>query len=778
MDNYYSRNSNALHKKENSDERLNTSNFCLFEKDDDQKIDNIQKENNELKPRTSIIKKDKKNIENSYRLFSYLNSNRNENNERNLINKDNNIMNMNNYQEKNNNQMNDNNEFNYESEENLNSNLNINSIPVKNNNINSFNNNIYLNERNIDNNNNIFNCNNNYQNNDLFNDNNSNNNNYNNNYNYNYNYNFKINQNDIDDLKIKNKNSNKMDLDIEKKDKKLSQSCLMVNYDNNNNNLNIKNSYKNKPYNNNSRINNNIANNFKTGIKPKIIFKNNETKKIEKNLDKLNSEFLMGNKDKMKNIKNMNSKTIPSKKMNIDDNLKKNKLNKEEKIKREIEEKEKSNIREKLKCYLCFGKIYKARICINCQVMACEKCVKSMIEKYGKCSNCKKEATLETIIPVPFLDDLTSYFINNVENQNNELNINNNRNYRNINNEDEDMKDEYYSEKNKNNYMMDDIIMKNEKNDISFCDEHTDKISEYYCLQCRKYLCSKCLLFFNQKSVEKHRNHFILSIMQLKHYNLNDALGEYNKLCKSKNDLDSIIKDDSKKIKILEIKQNRINDILDSIKKEMNKKFNEEKLKLKSKIEKIKEKKESIENSVESVPNSFSNIINRNDLVQGKLILEDLKKINKNLILKEEIEDKNEMKTNLFVESYKIENIKIAFPINGNYIEEFNIISKDLDFIQGHPCTLNINLLGGNVNCSLLIKVNRDFYRENEPKFYGHLELFNSLKKVDFSIFQSLIYSDEKQILSVDFNFSALKDTICFDNVFDLSLFVTKSYYK
>ena len=779
MNNY---NRNSFKQKESIDERLNTSSYCLFAKDDDQKID-IQSGNEQFKPKTVIIKKDKNNIGNSYRLFPHIDSGRNENNERkDLYNKDNNIISMsNNQQEKYNNQMNDNNEFNIEDEENLHSNININNFHIKNNNINNFNNNIYLNDRNIDDKNKIFNNNNNNNQNNYFFNYNNNNNNYNN---------ININQNEKNDFKIKNDNKI-INIDIDKKDKKLSQSCLMVNIDNNNynkniNNLNIKNNNNRNAYNNNIRFNKNNTNIFKN-LKPKDIYKkNSELQNMEENINKLSSGALMANKDIMKNInKNMNSKTFVAKKANKIDILKKNQLSKEEKIKREKEEKERSNIREKLKCYLCFGKIYQARICLNCKQMACEKCVKNMIEKYGKCLNCKKESTLESIIPMPFLDDLTSYFINNVENQknqNNNININNIGNYQNINKEDEDMKDENYSESNKekdnDNYMMSDIIMNDENNNISFCDEHTDKISEYYCLQCRKYLCSKCLLFFNQKSVEKHKDHLILSINQLKHYNLIDAIDEYNKLCKSKDDLESTKKETSYQIKKLEIRQNRINDILESIKKEMNKKFNEEKEKLRNIIDKTKEKEESIENSVESVPNSFNNIIQRNDLVQGKLIFEDLKKINKNLISKEEIDNKKEIKTNLFIESYNNKNIQVIFPNNGQYVEEFNVINKDLDFISGHTCKLQINLLGGNVNITLLINVKKKFYEENEPKFYGHFEITNSSKKLVFSIFQNQIYSDEYQILTLEFNYREIKDMVCFDNKLDISLFIVKSYYK
>ena len=148
------------------------------------------------------------------------------------------------------------------------------------------------------------------------------------------------------------------------------------------------------------------------------------------------------------------------------------------------------------------------------------------------------------------------------------------------------------------------------------------------------------------------------------------------------------------------------------------------------------------------------------------------------MISKEEIEEKKEIKTNLFFESYKIDNIELVFPINGQYIEEFNIINKDLDFIQGHPCKLQISLLGGNVNCSLLINVNKKFYKENEPKFYGHLEITNSSKRLEFSIFQSNIYSDEYQILTLEFDYKEIRDMVCLDNNLDISLFIIKSYYK
>lgn len=77
-----------------------------------------------------------------------------------------------------------------------------------------------------------------------------------------------------------------------------------------------------------------------------------------------------------------------------------------------------------------------------------------------------------------------------------------------------------------------------------------------------------------------------------------------------------------------------------------------------------------------------------------------------------------------------------------------------------------------------MINVNKKFYEENEPKFYGHFEITNSLKKLQFSSFQSQIYSDEYQILTNEFNFKEIRDMISLDNKFDFSLFIIKNYYK
>ena len=76
-------------------------------------------------------------------------------------------------------------------------------------------------------------------------------------------------------------------------------------------------------------------------------------------------------------------------KNNINKNINKNKIDEdlkiikekeeEEKKKIELKEKENNKIRDKLKCFICFGKVINATMCIKCKGIACEECVKKMI---------------------------------------------------------------------------------------------------------------------------------------------------------------------------------------------------------------------------------------------------------------------------------------------------------------------------------------------------------------------------------------------------------------
>ena len=89
-----------------------------------------------------------------------------------------------------------------------------------------------------------------------------------------------------------------------------------------------------------------------------------------------------------------------------------NKMSEEEK--REIEAE--SDIRNKLKCYICKSKVIKPKMCKYCKRLICSYCIKEWLLHHDFCIFCKKNITNDDVIPVPFIDDMSTYFINNIEN--------------------------------------------------------------------------------------------------------------------------------------------------------------------------------------------------------------------------------------------------------------------------------------------------------------------------------------------------------------------------
>ena len=147
--------------------------------------------------------------------------------------------------------------------------------------------------------------------------------------------------------------------------------------------------------------------NLNLNKKKKLELQNNINQKMD--VDKIKQNF--------KIMKNKNNKLPKTFIFDSGQNPLNKKESEEERQKREMIEKERNGIRDKLVCYLCFGKIKKARLCLNCKKLACEDCVKNMLLKHAKCLNCKQPASLENIVLLPFMDDLTSFFINIENNQ-------------------------------------------------------------------------------------------------------------------------------------------------------------------------------------------------------------------------------------------------------------------------------------------------------------------------------------------------------------------------
>ena len=181
---------------------------------------------------------------------------------------------------------------------------------------------------------------------------------------------------------------------------------------------------------------------------------------------------------------------------------------KEEILKKKDEEKKEINdIRDKLKCFICYGKLVNAVMCPNCKKLACEQCFKKVLHKKNVCSNCKFIIPVNELIKLPMINDFTNFFINNIE-----------QDY-----------DNEKDEEDKDNQL---LLLRKQK-----CQEHPNKNIEYICMNCNEYLCSESLLVFNKESLNKHKNHIILSFDDIEKFKLYKIIQEYRKLPENKKKL-------------------------------------------------------------------------------------------------------------------------------------------------------------------------------------------------------------------------------------------------
>jgi hypothetical protein len=584
-------------------------------------------------------------------------------------------------------------------------------------------------------------------------------------------------------------NSNNYNSDINGNNNEINNQINNNIQNNNTKNSNFK--YNNsKPLNKNNNINNNVINNKNINLNNNVSSKmshneqskdnkqqnnNNNFNPEQKNPIKVKQRVVQRLKEDFKNksvnVNQFNSKTVIKKKQPKKSPFRL-KETEEQRIKREKEEKEQKDIRDRLQCYLCFGKAIKARMCRNCQKIACDNCVRNMLLKTGKCGNCQKKSILdEDIVSLPFMEDLTSYFINNVENYENQK-------LKNINNEEEDIKEDFNNNENiingRNN--LNDNYLNEENEDVQYCDTHKDKKIEYCCIQCNVFFCSKCLMFTNQEVIEAHKNHKILEIDKLKKYNINEAIKEYQKLKKSQNNYDEIIKQYNHLISDIKVKKIRILDILENIKKEAEKKFDNQINDLNNLKSKISTDRKDIENAIDSVPNSFNNIIERNDFGQGEEILEELQKLSKKFDLKQYYNSALNIKNNLCCEWFESDLIKFDFELpQVDYIEEIILFEKELDIIKDHEAKLKLQLLGGNFIFVLSIKIDKEYYNKHLPNFYAHMVFINQEKAYIYCVFYGNVYTDGVQILTAELNYEDFKRKL---DSLEMKLNVIKSYYK
>ena len=383
------------------------------------------------------------------------------------------------------------------------------------------------------------------------------------------------------------------------------------------------------------------------------------------------------------------------------------------------------------------------------------------------------------MIPLPFLEDMTSYFINNIDNhpkfQHNNINLEQNNISINRNNNQD------------NNIRREDGDSIENRN---ICQKHNNKI-DYYCVQCNKYYCSNCLVFFD-KEANIHINHLILQVSKMNDLGIKEAVDEYKKLPETKNIIDNLIGLINFKLRENEIKKCETANFMNLIRDLYLKKIDETSEELNNILQKLKNQKDKVENSMLSIPNGFSNIVNNNDYYQASVVSTELKKINKTEDgLEEEIKEKSKISYRLFVENYETQIIEIKIPFGGQYNEGLEIANYNLKIIPGFPSKLIMKYLQKQIYISFCVDIDLPLNVVNYPKFYTYVTIKNNKYGLEFinlsdqSFPQDLAQNEKnnnrrirQQINSFTFDAQQFLYLGGEDKIIRMKIFIIKTYYQ
>jgi flagellar biosynthesis chaperone FliJ len=216
--------------------------------------------------------------------------------------------------------------------------------------------------------------------------------------------------------------------------------------------------------------------------------------------------------------------------------------------------------------------------------------------------------------------------------------------------------------------------------------------------------------------------------------NINKVINEYKKLNQTKSNMNDIIGVCNYKIRENYIKRIEFEYHLSLIKDSYLKKLDDSLQDLHNVLNELKTQKEKIENSIGSIPNGFNNIVTSNDHVQGGIISEELKKLNKfDQNLENNIKQMAKTQPRMIVENYQTDFLDIPIPFNCQYNEGLELLNMNLNFIPNNKCVLIVKYLENKVFISMSIDINMPLNSFDFPKFYCYITIQNQKYGLEFN---------------------------------------------
>ena len=453
------------------------------------------------------------------------------------------------------------------------------------------------------------------------------------------------------------------------------------------------------------------------------------------------------------NANNQNSSNLNNNNSSKNRNLSKKKFieEKEKKLKeKEIEDQKKENqledeIRDHLKCYICLSKVFKPKMCRYCKKICCAKCIDKWLEDHSFCGICKHDLSPQDMISVPFLDDMSTFFINNIDNPKKKFLDNSRTTIKrpgeniipgprdNINNSKKIQKLNFVNRPNininiNNNLENNLSNIENEVNeteedelDENICQEHGENIS-YYCIQCDKYFCSKCLVFFGAEQ-QKHKNHYIVPASKINDLGVSQAIKEYKKLGETKEKIKNVIGLINMIKKEKDIKKYEILNTLDLIREYNKIKMDEELKKYQDIISYVKTEKNNIEQQSKSLPNELSYILDQNDINKANEINNKIISLNNKIPpqMYLQLQEQGYQSQNIYIENFQTDFIQKRLNINEELNNNCEIINIPISLIPHHSANFSINYSNGIFRINFIVSVNDDINSAKYPIYNTYI---------------------------------------------------------
>ena len=310
----------------------------------------------------------------------------------------------------------------------------------------------------------------------------------------------------------------------------------------------------------------------------------------------------------------------------------------------ERDDEDNKEIKDFLKCPICFENIKNPKMCFRCKKIFCFQCLKHFYETGGhNCPLCKALQSLEEYKVFPKYDEIINYFKEQEKEKEREIlsstyqNINskyivipkekkNNlrKSYSPLFNKDNNVDNNHNNASKENSY--DSNSFNNEK----YCQKHS---SEYifYCIDCNEKLCGYCVQNFNsieKKNINQHLNHNVFKIKGLEQNNFKKIFDEYQKIEIISNIFNKTIKEVEKNISYLKSYKNILKDNLSTFENHLNNN-NFDLIKETEKIKtQISNKQKDFVSEIPQINNKMKIIMRKRDLKGYKEVMNILQSYN------------------------------------------------------------------------------------------------------------------------------------------------------